>query len=35
MMKAFMESQELSFMPEFIQEVAIFKSFVIHKRQSS
>ena len=28
LMKAFMESQELSFMPEFIQEVGDFKSFV-------
>ena len=28
LMKAFMESQELSFLPEFIQEVADFKSFV-------
>ena len=28
LMKAFMESQELSFMPKFIQEVGDFKSFV-------
>ena len=28
LMKAFMESQELSFLPEFIQEVGDFKSFV-------
>ena len=28
LMKAFMQSQELSFMPEFIQEVADFKSFI-------
>ena len=28
LMKAFMESQELSFIPEFIQEIADFKSFV-------
>ena len=34
LMKAFMQSQDLSFMPEFIQEVADFKSF-IHGYQSS
>jgi hypothetical protein len=28
LMKTFMQSQELSFMPEFIQEVGDFKSFV-------
>ena len=28
LMKAFMQFQELSFMPEFIQEVADFKSFI-------
>jgi len=28
LMKAFMQSQELSFMPEFIQEVGDFKSFI-------
>ena len=28
LMKAFIQSQELSFMPEFIQEVADFKSFI-------
>lgn len=28
LMKSFMESQEMSFMPEFIQEVADFKSFI-------
>ena len=34
LMKAFMQSQDLSFMPEFIQEVVDFKSF-IHGYQSS
>ena len=34
LMKAFMQSQDLSFMPQFIQEVADFKSF-IHGYQSS
>ena len=34
LMKAFMQFQDLSFMPEFIQEVADFKSF-IHGCQSS
>ena len=34
LMKAFMQSQDLSFMPEFIQEVVNFKSF-IHGYQSS
>ena len=34
LMKAFMQSQDLSFMPEFIQEVEDFKSF-IHGYQSS
>ena len=28
LMKAFMQSQDLSFMPEFIQEVVDFKSFI-------
>ena len=34
LMKAFMQLQDLSFMPEFIQEVADFKSF-IHGYQNS
>ena len=34
LMKAFMQSQDLSFMPKFIQEVADIKSF-IHGYQSS
>ena len=34
LMKAFMQSQELSFMPEFIQEVADFKSFIFGYQSS-
>ena len=33
-MKAFMQSQELSFMPKFIQEVADFKSFICSYQSS-